>query len=272
MPKQAPYGRWKQYLLGRYAEFKSSRDFKRLRRRGLRVLGRTRLLPPPSFADKSASELLGSEAGRAFLEECRVIGERYGLAQWVVKQSCLHSRYRLPSDVFPIGEQWESVRIVTRVGDEPYLSWLLHEAWQLGLHVMLQSGSSGTVLFAVPFPEKPGEPLSRSSRPPRDGAFTVRVETPPMYPPEAAAELHRSVQQAARQLLRRLGYKAPDRLRTPSWIAQASKLRLGKDRLGRRETGEIAEGMYGKEAGGDPKKRKRVRDLRYKAKQRRQAR
>jgi hypothetical protein len=263
MARRSPRERWQQHILEGFIAFKVSGQLKKLRRRGLKALGRTKMLTSMEWWQASG-KAMQAESYRAFQQASRKVGEHYGLNQWTVEMACLLRGYRPEAQPFVIEAQWPAVRVVTDVEDNLFTSWLLFEARQLGFYVVQRQGSVESSLVAIPVPARPEEALTKVHRPARDRAFGLRVETPAAYPPEAAAELHRQAQQVGRELLRRLGYRAPRRLR-PSGIAmEATKLRLGKSKLGRREAGDIAEDVHGEGAAGDPKLRKLVKDRRHK--------
>jgi hypothetical protein len=266
--KRHPQERWRDRVLEGYASFKSSTDFEKLRQEGLRVLQRKRLL---SEEELSGWVLEGERSAgyQMFVEHSRAVGARYGLAEWTVRRACLIRGYRPESDPFVLESRWPQVRIVIDADSDPlFRGWLIFEAWRLGLYVRMKHGSSESVVISVPFPAKPTDLLRPSQRPPVEAAFVVRVETPPMYPTEAAKAIQGEAQRAARELLSRLGYSVPKRLRKSATMMQVGKLRLGKPRLARRESGDIAEDIYGAEAyrqdrtgsldSVDPKARRRV--------------
>ena len=211
-----------------------------------------------------------------FVPHIAAVAARYGLAPETARLLCLVKGYRPEKDVFRIEAPAPSVRIL--LGDEidpVFRAWVLHEAWRLGLRVLQEIPGVGDVaVIAIPFPPRPHEPLTDAHRPPRPQAFRLRVDTPPFYPPEAAAEWHREGQRSSHELLRRLGYPVPERLRPSPAAGQAAKLRLDKDRLGRHEAGDIAEDLYGEGPDGEgwtddaQRRRRRVSSQRYRLRQR----
>ena len=182
--------------------------------------------------------------------------------------ACLLKRYHPTHQPFDIGVQGVRVRVVTEMSDPLFQQWLLYEAHRLGLNVVFREGDHETVLLGVPFPERPVEELHKESRPAAANAFILNVETPPSYPPEAAADLQRRSQGNIRKLLRASGYNIPERMRSSGLPAEARKLRMGRSRLERRETSEIAEDIYGEGYAKVPEKAKQIRDRRYKLKKR----
>lgn len=267
MPKRRPEKRWNEHVSERYQAFLASKEFLALRRKGLEALSRRKLLTPEEWS-KLTWETLESPTFGTFRKECRTTGERFGLNQWTVEMACLLKGYRPQEPGLVVEAKWPDVRIVTKAEDDLFLRWIMYEAWNLGLHVIRRVGSTEVVLIEAPFPSRPEEPLTEARRPAPESAFYVRVETPPLYPPEAAAELHRSAGQAGRELLRRLGYTAPKRLRSSKLLGRTEELRIRKNQLGRRESGDIAEDIYGEGAATDQALRKRVKDSRYKLKRR----
>ena len=57
----------------------------------------------------------------------------------------------------------------------------------------------------------------------------MRVETPALYPIEVGRELQAEAQRLGRQLLRQLGYRVPQRIRSSSWVEKAVEIRVGKE-------------------------------------------
>ena len=198
-----------------------------------------------------------------FRLECAEIGAKYGLASWTVGMACLLRNFRTGGQPQVLENQWPHVEIVTSSEDPVFLNLLVAEGGPLGLRVTQRVGHTEMAMLRVPFPSEPDAPLTEKHRPPLENAFTVRVETPPLYPPEAAAGLHRVAQRTARDILGRLGCPVRQRLRASRSRMYRSKLRLDKDRLDRRETGDIAEDIFGPGAASDPKLRKWVRDSRH---------
>ena len=266
MPKRGPEERWRDHVLEGYQAFRASKEFEELRRKGLRALGRTKLFTFEEWYGSFGSRVQ-NEQYMAFVRECRVVGERFNLQEWNVAMACLVRGYQPDQGGLAFEANYPQVRVVIDTTDELFLRWLLYEATQLGLVVVVGTGTSEVSVVLVPVYARPEEPLTAAHRPALDCAFSVRVETPPLYPPEAAAELHRRAQQAARELLRRLGYRVPDRLRKSQLPSLMEELRIGK-KLSSAETAEIVDDIYGDKAGDDADLRRRVKDRRHKLKRR----
>ena len=116
--------------------------------------------------------------------------------------------------------------------------------------------------------EADSQQLTADRRPKSDKAYSLRVEFPPDFPPEGGAEVTRAALQCSRDLLRRLGYRVPHRLRGSKLPSQARTLRPNKPRLSQRESGDIAEDLYGEGSAQDPRKisralkqRSRLKDM-----------
>lgn len=267
MPKRPPEERWQLHVLEQYQAFRLSEEFKVLRGTGLRALGRRTLLTGDEW-NRSFTSRVRNDGFMAFADDCRVAGKRFGLAQWTVSMACLLRGYKPEFGQIQVEERPGKVHVVTEIVDDSFIRWLLYEAHQLGIRVLARQGSTDFPLIAIPMPTKPEQPLTRDQRPELHQALYVRVETPPLYPPEAAADLHRQAQQEARELLRRLGYRVPKRQRSSALPAEASKLRIKKGKLARREAGDIALDVFGEKADGSRAVRNRVKDKRHKLKKR----
>jgi hypothetical protein len=141
-----------------------------------------------------------------------------------------------------IEAQWPKIRVVTENTNPLFLQWLSYEAHKLGLYTVGRQGSvETTVLNILP----PCGVLPPSLKPPRDNAFVLRIETPPGYPPEAAQKLQKKGERLAKELLRRLGYSIPQRLRGSTLVAMAAKLRVADNKLAVGEAYNIIDDLYG---------------------------
>jgi hypothetical protein len=242
VPKLKPLDRWRIQVLERYVAFRQSGELARLRRIAESVLARN------GITDKKRL-LTGEEwwktcAGRnslpeyvAWREECRVVGERFGLAPWTIEMACLLKGYRAQDQLHVVEAKWPTVRVVTQESDQAFLARLAYEAQKQGMQLFRRQGSEETLcLYMNPVPITMLEPPPLpSTMPPLYSAFTVRVETPIGFPPEAAQELHKTASRAYREILRNLGYRVPQRLRSSPLVEDASKLRVGKRHLAKRE-------------------------------------
>jgi hypothetical protein len=243
MGKRTPSERWAAHIRERYIAFKLSPEFKRLRRHGLSAIGRKKLLSAGEWW-QSSPDWPRSDEYLKWHDECKQVGEKFGLASWTVEMACLLRGYNLEAQPHVMEARWPMVRIVTEGDDPLFLQWLCYHAWTLGLHVIHRSGSLNTVLLRIPFPECPQEELTDARRPPKDKAIYVRVEYPAGFPSEARQQYDKEVSELERELLKRLGYPAPRRLRASKMASQAKKLKVWKKPLNRRGLYEIVAKTY----------------------------
>lgn len=286
MAKRTPDQRWRDEVADRYLAFRLSLDFKRLRRRGLRALGRTRLLDNQEWWELSRG-LMTKDGYQSFRRECKVLADRMGLATWTLEMACLLKGYDPDTSPFPVEEGRPRVQVVTEATDPLFLGWLRYELWNLGQLVfdmkvrpriaesfvrvwgmarvsIHRSGGAETALIEIPFPTKPDRTLMDEHRPPRHRAFFTRVEAPGGYPPEARSELVRMTALLERELFKKLGYPARERLRASSAVKDARRLKVGR-RLVKSEIGDLSEDLYGQGAAKDHRARGRVRSRRQRA-------
>ncbi|MFC1930172.1 hypothetical protein ACFLW6_04895, partial [Chloroflexota bacterium] len=114
--------------------------------------------------------------------------------------------------------------------------------------VIYKHGPVETVLLWLAQTEPPSDDLLPSSLPPRDSAFRMRVEAPPLFPPEARAQLEKQAVELERELLRDLGYtNVPRRLRSSPLVKKAGVLKTSTDRLPPRGLYAVATAIYGDE-------------------------
>lgn len=159
------------------------------------------------------------------------------------------------------------MRVVTKQSDPLFLRWLSYEAHQLGTYVIKRYGSVETTIVPENFP--PDTPLPEERLPPQNDAFIMRVEKPTGYPPQAATKLQKDAGELAKQLLRRLGYSIPQRLRISRLVSLAGKYRLAQRRLPKRALYEIVAETY--EFGymnEDERRRKTVKTRRHRLRKR----
>ena len=267
--KRTPAERWKTYVEEGYRAFLASKQFRVLRREGLKVLGRTRLYTPEEWNVAGGTRSRANNLGyRAFVGRCDTVGAQFGIAGSEIVLACLFKRAKPAPNLepTPLPTKSPTVLVVTDNEDDLFLQWLLYEASNIGLRVAVNRAGTTAPVIAVPFPQEPDVALAPDRRPPEATAFFVRLDLPPYFPPEGAAALARQAQQLGRELLRRLGYPTPQRLRSRPLVADSKKLRLAED-LGRRGLGDIVEDTIGVEAAKDPKARARVSKTRYRGKQ-----
>jgi hypothetical protein len=184
--------------------------------------------------DESFTKRTSSKEYLNWHSECEALGKRFGLAPWVVARACLQKEYKPEEEPYVMEATWPSVTVVTDSADPEFLSRLSYEANRGGLYVVQRRGSI-EFTHVWPYPVPPPDDSSTSpfpvSKPPSNIEFWLRIETPIGYPPEAAKRLQRRANNAARALLRRLGYSIPERLRNSPLVANAKVYELKKKKL-----------------------------------------
>ena len=268
MGRLAPEELWRRHTIKRFVAFKQSGELDRLRKKGLSICGRKKRYSPEEWFH-SFSRRYSLPGYREFAMECAAVGERFGLASWTVYCACLVLQYEPAEQPFPIEIEWPVVRVVTKSTEPDFLTKLAYEAQMLGLYVVQRQGSVDNVhLLAHPVPlcqlEPPPVP---SSLPPRESAFSIRVEVPIGYPPEAGARLQKEVSRLARELARSLGYPMPHRLRSSPLVSMASTLRVG-EKLSFGEAYDIVDDVYGGDLTDDEKRRRLIGSRRHRLKKR----
>ena len=229
MGKLAPEERWHRHMEERFTALKISPEFEELASEGRRILGRRCPYSPEEWATNwreraDSSEYLGWHL------RCLEVGRRLGLTPWVVEMACLIRDYDPYQFAFVVESDWAKVRVVTEYDDPVFTSYLTHYAAAVGLRVVIRRSSSAEKTLAQPAAWPPvKDVLSPEHRPPRNTAFVIRVETPPLYPIEVGRELQAEALRLGRQLLRQLGYQVPQRIRSSSWVPKAEELRVGKE-------------------------------------------
>lgn len=262
MGKLAPEELWRRHTLERLEAFKQSGEVKKLRNEGLAACGRKKRFTTYEWATSSMSQRHLSTQYMEWYRKCETIGRRFGLAIHTVVATCLISGYQAEKELFVVEANWPLIRVVTEQTNHLFLVWLSYEAHQLGLYVIQRCGSSEVSLVPPNFP--PLEALPASERPPRDDAFFTRVETPPTYPPQGAANLEKRVKQLEKELFRRLGYPITERLRYSRLTLMAGDLRITEARLPKRGLYEIVADTFdeGSES-EDERRRKTVKTQRH---------
>lgn len=269
MPKTSPFLRWEEHVLERVAAFRQSLDLRRLRRKGLTLLGASRRLTDESFSDEFWGGKVETEGYKAFQDDCREAGARFGLAAWTVEWICVLKSYRPEEALNVVEARWPKISVITEAKDKLFLRWLLYEATQLNLGVTQRRGAELTQLIAVSSPRQPDSPLTDSNRPPLDVAMVMNVETPAGYPPEAGAELQNVAANCGRDLGRRLGYKLPQRMRSSRWASKARELRVSEEALPPGAVYKIADAIFGEQGLEDDQAlRSRVKSARHRVKKR----
>ena len=233
MAKTSPQERWRKHLYKRFTALKLSKEFRQLRKEGLAVLGRKKMLSATEW-NKSFTQRASNKKYLDWHSECEALGKRFGLASWVVARACLQARYEPEKEPYVMEARWPIVRLVTDATDPEFLLRLSYEAKRLGLNVVQRRDSSDvTVVYGYPVPS-PGDsdvPPFPLSELPRNIEFSLRIETPIGYPPEGAERLQKQANNAARALLRRLGYPIPERLRNSPLVANAKVYKLKQKKL-----------------------------------------
>jgi len=248
MGKIPPEERWKKHIMERFTALEQSRELKKLRAEGLVILKRKELFTAEEWW-QTFSQRAYSPQYRAWHERCKTLGERFGLAPWTVEMACLLKGYRPEEQPHVMEAVWPKVRVVTESTDPLFLTRLAYEAQRLGLYVVQCRGSvETTCLYAhSAFIADVEPPPMPPSKPPLHSAFKIRVETPIMYPPEAANNLQKEAGQLFKELLRRLGYSFPQRLRNSRLVAMADQLRVADSQLRPGEIYDIIDATYGEE-------------------------
>jgi hypothetical protein len=243
--KLIPKERWQKHISERVDALKISRDFIRLRRKGLKFLGRSKLLKAAEWLP-SWKGVMGSEEYLNWYQDCTRVGERFGLAPWTVEMACLLKGYRPEKQPLVAEVLWPRIRVVTNNTNDLFLRHLCHHAHSLGLRVVRGEDFTGdTGLYFNP--PLPADILTPASKPPIQSAFAMRVEWPPRYPPEAARQIQKGASDMGKQLL--LGYKVPKRLRSSPTTAEARKYKLDRTRpLSSGQIYDIVSKVYGPEA------------------------
>lgn len=266
MVKLKPEERWNRMLLERFEAFRLSGELKRLRDKGLRALGRRRRLTSLEYWKLPLTG--GPLDYMAWDKECEKVAKHFGLAPWTVKMACLLRDYDPVKSPFPIGANWPSIRIITTHKDPIFLKQLFYHVRELGVPVYVQGSGHKTAPIFLDYEFIPS-PLPDSHKPSIHDVFTVELEFPPIFPPEARQQIVKDTDDIKRELLKRLGYRVPKRLRTTNLISKASSLRLNKSRLAKRELYEIvAETSEYATDEEDEQRRKTVKSRRHFLKQR----
>jgi hypothetical protein len=266
MVKVPPEERWRSHILERFVALRHSGELDRLSKKGLTILGRKKRFTGKQWF-KSFSKRVSCPSYREWYDECEAVAARFGLAPGTVVCACLVSRYDPKKELSVIEGHWPKIRIITENTNSLFSQWLSYEAQRLGLYVVQRQGSVETTLLNIDSP--PFSALSTSQKPPRDNAFYLRIETPPGYPPEAAQKLQKKADQLMKELLRRLGYPVPSRLRTSKLIDHADDLQLEKFPLSSRGLYEIVAEKWKKgSVSEDEERRKLMKSRRHKGRQR----
>lgn len=245
----------------RYQSFRQSREFKALRRRGLKALGKGKLLDGEEWWIEARSQgAMKSEEYANFREEAQQVGVRFGLSVYAVELACLLRGYNPQRYPYVLEDPWIRVFVLTKIDDELWLRWLAYRVWELnrdgsasplsGLvdpEVVLESGPRQESIVFIPSPTQPDQVILPADLPPWPTAFRLMLDFPPDYPPDGSAELGRRSAQFGRELARRMGYKIAQRSRSSSLSSKAKQLRVDEGRLPPGAAYGIADQLYGEQ-------------------------
>jgi len=263
-----PTERWSRHVIERYMALKISGEWKKLRAKGLRVLGRKKLYT----AEEWYSIHLCLTKSKKYMEwyaKCRELGDRFGLAPWTIEMLCLLKGFDPEGCGLVLESEWPTIRLITENTDPNYLSRLAFEAQRFGINIIQKQGSSETIcLFSS---NRPIEVMDAPPSPPKlpypHNTFRIRIETPVGYPPEGKAEMEKRADMIGKEILSRLGYNIPKRLRTSQLVLQIADLKMSKKTLDWGESYDIVDKIYGDDdLNQDKQRRKRVIDKRSKMK------
>ena len=270
MAKLTPDERWQKHISQRVDALTISRDFKRLRRKGLKLLGRSKLLTATEWLP-SWKGVIGSAEYLRWYQDCTRVGDRFGLAPWAVEMACLLKGYHPKKQPLVAEVLWPRTRVVTNSTNDLFIRHLCYHAYSLGLRVVRGEDFTGDAGLYLN-PPLPVDVLKPANKPQMQSAFTMRVEWPPQYPPEAARQIQKKASAMEKQLLELLGHKVPKRLRSSPTTAEAKKYKLDITRsLSGGGIYDIVDKVYGpnvQESGGLEIQRKRniVKSKRHKLK------
>lgn len=256
MPKKNPQELSQRLLTERFIALKHSKDLLKVRAKGLAILGRKKMF---TLAEWTLS--FGKRVSTpGFITwgniECKALGERFGLASWVVAMTCLVRRYDpMKHPLISIGAEYPQIRVVTDNADHVFITKLAYEAQKLGLIVICRQASRESVLILPGYIIDVPTPIEK---PPLYSAFKMRIELPNGYPHDAARVLQTQATKLQRELLLRLGYVVPKRLRTSSLSSIVSELEVKKNRLSSGATYGIIDKLYGDDDLSQDKQRRNV--------------
>ncbi len=215
--------RWLEHHIDAYDKFLGTSEYAQLKRRGLELLGRSTQVKVGQWLSIIRGVDVLSAEWQSFDEECRDVGKRLGLDRDTVQLGCLIDRYRPERFDFPLEASPPTMTLVFD-GDTktPFFINVLRHAADVGLTVSSKAGrfppahrgfvaQGSDVIGRYPLWEE--TEITSDQRPPLATAFKVRLEFPPVFPPELAVEWTRSAVNAQNELARRLGYPVRLRLR-----------------------------------------------------------
>jgi hypothetical protein len=247
MPKSAPKDRWSKHIQERIKALRLSGKIEPLRVKGLAALHRKELYTNKEWW-QSFSQRAESPDYRKWYEECGVLANEFGLAPWVVTMICLLEGYNPEEHVglMAMERDWPRTRVVTESTNPLFLRKLSYEAQQLGLYVVQRvSRTESTLINIDDFTiDMPSDARSVPDEFKGSDTFTIRLETPMGYPPEAAGQLQKKASKLARLLAEHIGYRVPKRLRSSKLVTMAEVLEVEKWPLPRGAAYEIVDKMY----------------------------
>ena len=126
MPKTSPFEGWNNHVMERVTAFKQSPDLRRLRRKGLSILGTSRRLTDEQFIREFWGGRVETEEYTAFQDDCRQTGLRYRLASWTVEWTCILRNYHPERAQYVVEARWPKMTVVTEAQDELFLAWLVY--------------------------------------------------------------------------------------------------------------------------------------------------
>lgn len=269
MAKLLPADRWKMHILEQIKALRLSDELRGLRARGLASLGRKKMYSFQEWWDDFGRRAT-SPTYLKWHQECSVLAERFRLAPWVVSNLCLLKGYRPENDIgfMALEADWPRVRFVTDSNNEAFLKKLSYEAQQLGVYVIQRHGSIENTILNLDHIEKDDNSNASYKRSRTRDTFSLRVETPIEYPPEAAAQLQREVSQLAKELARQMGYNIPKRLRTSKLVSMTEDLKIKKKRLSAGDSYNIIDRIYPDDLKEDQNRRKLISSQRQKLRRR----
>jgi hypothetical protein len=99
--------------------------------------------------------------------------------------------------------------------------------------------------------------------------FTIRVETPTGYPPEAACQLQKEANKLARKLSEHMGHRVPKRLRSSKLVTMAEVLEVKEGPLPRGKIYDIIDKIYPDgDLSKDQQRRKLITSRRHRVRKR----
>ena len=123
MTKSSPYERWQENVFEGYDALRASPELLRLRRQGLRALGRKVMMSPNEWREIPIDFKLSPDY-TAFREECRRVGADFGVNEWTVEMACLLRGYDARKAGLVVEARWPEVRVITGASDALFVDWL----------------------------------------------------------------------------------------------------------------------------------------------------